>query len=78
MSSPDRGMREKRDDPMNEDMEVAVNHVPHMQAPDLLVRHCLALAALDRDRPHARERLEEELGPELTRQLLESLVATER
>jgi hypothetical protein len=78
MSSPDRGMRGQSDDPMNEDMEVAVNHISQMETPELLVRHCLALAALDRDRPHARERLEEELGPELTRQLLESLVATER
>jgi hypothetical protein len=78
MSSPYRGMRGESDDPMNEEMELAVNHITQMQTPDLLVRHCLALAALDRDRPHARERLEEELGPELTRQLLESLVATER
>jgi hypothetical protein len=71
-------MRGGGDDPMNEEMHVAVNHITQMQTPDLLVRHWLALAALDRDRPHARERLEEELGPDLTRQLLESLVSTER
>jgi hypothetical protein len=66
------------DRPMNEDMEVAVNQITQMETPDLLLRHCLVLAALDRDRPSARERLEEELGPELTGQLLQSLVATER
>jgi hypothetical protein len=60
---------------MNENVELAVNHMPEMQTPDLLVRHCLALEALDRDRAPARERLEQELGPELTRELLESLVS---
>jgi hypothetical protein len=64
--------------PMNRNVELAVSHITQMQTPELLVRHCLALAALDRDRPPARERLEHELGPELTKQLLESLVTSEQ
>jgi hypothetical protein len=38
-----------------------------------LLRDCLALGSPTSRRPPAKARLEEALGPELTRQLLESL-----
>jgi hypothetical protein len=63
--------------PINESVETAANidHHTQMQTPDRLLRHYLALAELGRDRLPARERLEQELGPELTQKLLESLSA---
>ena len=62
---------------MIENVEAAadLDDTEQMQTPERLIRHYLALAAADPDRPSARERLEEKLGPELTRQLLESLVS---
>jgi hypothetical protein len=70
-------MTSRRRKPIIENMEAAANfdHQPQMQTPDRLLRHYLALAELGRDRLPARERLERELGPELTRKLLESLSA---
>ena len=67
----------RRRKPIIENVEAAANidHDTQMQTPDRLLRHYLALAELGRDRLPARERLEQELGAELTQQLLESLSA---
>jgi hypothetical protein len=43
-----------------------------------LLRDCLALGTPTSRRPPAKARLEEALGPELTRTLLESLETTDR
>jgi hypothetical protein len=43
-----------------------------------LLRDCLALGSSTSWRPPAKARLEEALGPELTRKLLESLESTDR
>lgn len=43
-----------------------------------LLRDCLALGSPKSRRPPAKARLEEALGPELTRHLLESLESSER
>jgi hypothetical protein len=50
--------------PPPEDTDVSTLH---------LLRDCLALGTSTTRRPPAKERLEEVLGPELTRTLLESL-----
>jgi hypothetical protein len=70
-------MMSRRQKPIIENMEAAAKMDNHsqMQTPDRLLRHYLALAELGRDRLPARERLEQELGPELTQKLLESLSA---
>ena len=67
----------RRRKPMIESVETAakIDHHTQMQTPDRLLRHYLALAELGRDRLPARERLEQELGRELTQKLLESLSA---
>ena len=50
-----------------------------MRASDLhLLRDCLALGKPAYRRPPAKVRLEEALGPELTRRLLRSLSAAKR
>ncbi len=64
---PDRGRR-----PIFESMGSAVETTPaDANARDLhLLRDCLALGKPDRRRAPAKVRLEEALGPELTRKLL--------
>ncbi|MCZ7587774.1 MAG: hypothetical protein M5U27_02690 [Gaiella sp.] len=66
--------------PISENMESAVELTPtDANARDLhLLRDCLALGRPSRRRPPAKLRLEETLGPELTRRLLRSLSAAER
>jgi len=62
-------------------VDSAVGHTPKpVKTPpsDLLLRHCLSLGAVGPRRPPARDRLEEALGPELTRRLLTSLTASSR
>jgi len=61
--------------PIFESMESAVESPPaDTSARDLhLLRDCLALGKPDRRRPPAKVRLEEALGPELTRKLLTGL-----
>lgn len=62
--------------PITESMDSAVGHTPtaDMRTSSLhLLRDCLALGSPMRRRPPAKVRLEEALGPELTRKLLESL-----
>ena len=60
--------------PMNESVETAVTTPsPAMDAPDLLLRHCLALGEAPEPREPARIRLEEALGPELATRLLSAL-----
>lgn len=58
---------------MKDNMEAAVSQSQAPHAPDLLLRHCLALAATAEPRPPARIRLEEALGPELAERLLSAL-----
>ena len=58
---------------MNNNVEAAINHSQPQHAPDLLLRHCFALAATAEPRPPARIRLEEALGPELAQRLLSAL-----
>jgi len=62
--------------PITESMDSAVGHTPtaDMRTSSLhLLRDCLALGRPMSRRPPAKVRLEEALGPELTRKLLESL-----
>ena len=58
---------------MKDNVEAAVTHSQPQYAPDLLLRHCLALAATAEPRPSARIRLEEAVGPELAQRLLSAL-----
>jgi hypothetical protein len=58
---------------MNDNVEAAVTQSQPPHAPDLLLRHCLALAATAEPRPPARIRLEEALGPDLAERLLSAL-----
>ena len=61
-------------DPMKEHVETAVTTpLPALDAPDLLLRHCLALGEAPEPREPARIRLEEALGPELATRLLSAL-----
>jgi hypothetical protein len=60
-------------DPMKDNVEAAITHSQSQHAPDLLLRHCLALAATPEPRAPARIRLEEALGPELAQRLLSAL-----
>ena len=64
--------------PMSKNMESAVEQPPaETRARDLhLLRDCLAFGR-PRQRPPAKVRLEEALGPELTRKLLRNLSAAE-
>jgi hypothetical protein len=56
-------------------VEPAVNHIRKQRVPDLLLRDCLSLGGVVHERPPARQRLEETLGPELTERLLRSLMS---
>lgn len=66
--------------PISKSMESAVESSPADANPrDLhLLRDCLALGRPGRRRPPVKLRLEEALGPDLTRRLLRSLSAAER
>ncbi len=64
--------------PKKEDVDTAVTHTSKDQASDLLLKHCLALSAVDETRPSAKLRLEEAVGPELARRLLASLSQAHR
>ena len=64
--------------PMNENVEIAVTQKPADRAPDLLLRHCLALGETSEPREPARIRLEEMLGPELASRLLSALTPQPR
>jgi hypothetical protein len=63
--------------PMNDNVEIAVTQKPADRAPDLLLRHCLALGETEPREP-ARIRLEEMLGPELASRLLTALTPQPR
>lgn len=67
--------------PIIESMDSAVGHTPtaDMRTSSLhLLRDCLALGRPVSRRPPAKVRLEEALGPELTKKLLESLDTHDR
>jgi hypothetical protein len=64
--------------PMNQNVEIAVTQKPAERAPDLLLRHCLALGETSEPREPARIRLEEMLGPELAARLLSALTPQPR
>jgi hypothetical protein len=64
--------------PMNNNVEIAVTQQPAERAPDLLLRHCLALGETSEPREPARIRLEEMLGPELATRLLSALTPQPR
>jgi hypothetical protein len=64
--------------PMNQNVEIAVTQKPAERAPDLLLRHCLALGETSEPREPARIRLEEMLGPELATRLLSALTPQPR
>jgi hypothetical protein len=65
-----------RGEPISEVMNAAAYQTIRPHGPDLLLRHCLALSAVNGAKPSAKLRLEHALGPELTRRLLTSLTAT--
>jgi hypothetical protein len=66
-------------DPMKDHVETALSPKPaHKSAPDLLLRHCLALGELPEPREPARIRLEEALGPDLADRLLSALTPQPR
>jgi hypothetical protein len=63
---------------MTEDMEAIItSHTKHNAGTTLLLRHCLSLGTAEHRVP-ARVRLDEAIGPELARRLIESLVAHSR
>jgi hypothetical protein len=64
--------------PMKDNVEIAVTQKPAERAPDLLLRHCLALGETSEQREPARMRLEEVLGPELADRLLSALTPQPR
>ncbi|MDH4178010.1 MAG: hypothetical protein OEV72_10540 [Thermoleophilia bacterium] len=45
---------------------------------ELLLRHCLALGGIGRERRSPQIRLEEAVGPELTRRLLATITVSQR
>ena len=79
--TPGRDERRKRARPIIESMDSAVGQTPSTDTRTSslhLLRDCLALGKpMSRRRP-AKVRLEEALGPELTRKLLESLDTHDR
>jgi hypothetical protein len=77
--TPGRDGSEATPRPMSKNMDTAVEQPPaDIRARDLhLLRDCLAFGR-PRRRPPAKVRLEEALGPELTRKLLRNLNAAER
>ena len=64
--------------PMNDNVETALTQNPAQEAPDLLIRHCLALGETSEPREPARIRREEALGPELASRLLLALTPQPR
>jgi hypothetical protein len=62
----------------NVDTAVTTTQSKDEHASDLLLKHCLALSAVDETRPSAKLRLEEAVGPELARRLLVSLSQSTR
>ncbi len=67
--------------PIIESMDSAVGHTPTADTRTSslhLLRDCLALGRPMSRRPPAKVRLEEALGPELTKKLLESLDTHDR
>lgn len=64
--------------PKKEIVDTAVSTTSREQASDLLLKHCLALSAVETTRPSAKLRLEEAIGPELARRLLASLSQSQR
>jgi hypothetical protein len=64
--------------PMKKNVEIAVTQKPAEHAPDLLLRHCLALGETSEPKEPARIRLEEALGPELANRLLSALTPQPR
>jgi hypothetical protein len=79
--TPGRDGRRGRSRPITESMDSAVGQTPttdtRMSSLHLL-RDCLALGRPTSRRRPAKVRLEEALGPELTRKLLESLDVHDR
>ena len=79
--TPGRDAWPRRLRPITETMDSAVGHTPtadtRMSSLHLL-RDCLALGRPTSRRRPAKVRLEEALGPELTRKLLESLDTQDR
>lgn len=76
---PGRDHRRARPRPIPLNVDSAVDHKPsNARASDHLLRDCLALGKPAHRRPPAKVRLEEALGPELTRRLLRSLSASKR
>jgi hypothetical protein len=77
---PGRDHRDVPRRPIPLNVDSAVDHEPtHTRASNLhLLRDCLALGKPAHRRPPAKVRLEEALGPELTRRLLRSLSASKR
>jgi hypothetical protein len=59
---------------MEKHMNATLNLRGHQDATNLLLRHCLSLGTAEGRIP-ARLRLEEAIGPELTRRLITSLTA---
>ena len=78
--TPGRDHQRRPGQPIFGSMESAVESTPADTSARHLhvLRDCLALGKPDRRRPPAKVRLEEALGPELTRKLLRSLSAAER
>ena len=77
--TPGRDGSEAAPRPMSKNMDTAVEQPPaDTRARDLhLLRDCLAFGR-PRRRPPAKVRLDESLGPELTRKLLRNLSAAEQ
>jgi hypothetical protein len=55
-------------------VDATMNLREHQAATDLLLRHCLSIGSAEGRMP-ARLRLEEAIGPELSRRLVSSLTA---
>lgn len=65
--------------PMTSAMNAVAAPVPPRTGPaELLLRHCLSLGGVSRDRRPPRARLEEAVGPELARRLLSSITISSR
>jgi len=72
------GIAARRRRPMTSAMDVAADD-PRKQRPvELLLRHCLALGGIGRERRSPQIRLEEAVGPELTRRLLATITVSQR
>ena len=60
--------------PMNEDVDAILNPSRREAATNLLLRHCLSIGTAE-GRVPARDRLDEAIGPDLARRLVNSLTA---